>query len=139
LFILLLIPLIAIASPQDKLQEPLSESYISQVAIPVTVMPTATPTPVPVIEHIAHEQATGMAYIIARESGGSVTAKNPTSTAFGKYQMLEGNRRLYAPICDTTYDTIDEKAQDCMGERYISDRYSSVAKAVEHHRLNNWY
>ena len=80
-----------------------------------------------------------LATLIQKESGGSLTAKNPKSSAFGKYQMLIGNRKHYGLICGVAYDTIIESEQDCMGDNYIKDRYGSVEKALAFHLRNNWY
>ena len=78
-------------------------------------------------------------YIVMNESGGNVTAKNPTSTAFGKYQMIVANRIHYAKECNTTYDTIDEREQDCMGLAYIRDAYGTSYKAYLFKKRMGWY
>lgn len=77
--------------------------------------------------------------IISRESGFRVTADNPNSTAFGLFQMLIGNRKLYANKYGFHPDTTVPYQQVLMGRGYISDRYGTAEKALDFHKNAGWY
>lgn len=69
-----------------------------------------------------------------RESGWDPTAQNPTSTAFGIAQFLNGTW-AGTGIAKTT----DPFQQIDAGLAYIKGRYGSPNKALEFHNRNNWY
>jgi hypothetical protein len=84
--------------------------------------------------------------IIRVESGGSVFANNPTSSAFGLGQLLEANRVAYARRLgynagvergDT--GTTNRDAQIAMMRAYIHDRYGTSKKAWDFWQGHNWY
>lgn len=81
----------------------------------------------------------GLDYIIAHESRGKTTAKNPKSSAFGIGQLLIGNRQKYGKMFGVDPNTTDPDAQMKMMLQYIKDRYGSVDKAVAFHKSHGWY
>lgn len=72
--------------------------------------------------------------ILARESGGNRLAQNPTSTAYGRWQFLNG-----------TWDdvggskTSNRRLQDIYGLRYLAQRYGDPLQALAHHNASGWY
>ena len=75
-------------------------------------------------------------WIIMHESGGSPTADNPTSTAFGLGQLLLGNRILYL---GNDYATIDCGKQLGAFRAYVRDRYRTAEAAKAFWQANGWY
>lgn len=71
--------------------------------------------------------------LVQKESSWNPTAQNPTSTAFGLFQFLDGTWKNYGT------KTSDPAAQADAGLAYIRDRYGSPAKALAFHKKNNWY
>lgn len=67
-------------------------------------------------------------WIVAKESGGSYTAANP-SGAYGKYQLMPFNLK---------YGTSPE-AQDRAAEEYVSARYGSWDNAKQAWLSQGWY
>jgi hypothetical protein len=79
-------------------------------------------------------------WIIQHESGGDPNAQNPTSTAFGRGQLLDYNRASYAQklgISDP--NTHDPNLQDKMAMQYITERYGTPTKAKEFWQAHGWY
>jgi hypothetical protein len=74
--------------------------------------------------------------VIADESGGSTTAKNPSSGAFGIGQFLGATESEYAKYGATSTQEIPQL--NAM-EHYIHDRYGSPTKALEHENKYKWY
>ncbi len=70
-----------------------------------------------------------------KESGWSVTADNPTSSAYGIPQALPGSKMASAgPNWQNNAET-----QIRWGLGYINDRYGSPCSAWSHSQSNNWY
>lgn len=67
-----------------------------------------------------------LAFIISHESGFNPRADNPTSTAYGLFQML-------------TERSSDPYTQTLNGVRYIQGRYGSPANAVAFWQSHRWY
>jgi len=69
--------------------------------------------------------------LFTRESGIRVHADNPTSTAFGIGQLLEGNRKHYAEIVRKVnpllrdHDTLVPIQQFQMAREYCKHRYGT--------------
>ncbi|NVB83035.1 MAG: hypothetical protein HOV81_31950 [Kofleriaceae bacterium] len=74
--------------------------------------------------------------IIARESGGDPTAKNPTSTAFGVGQLTIANRRA---LMGGNANSTDCGAQIQAFQKYTLGRYGSFDRALQFHKRNGWY
>lgn len=75
-------------------------------------------------------------YIISHESGGSTTAKNPSSTAFGLGQLLVANRRHYL---GANANTTDPGLQLKAFRGYVRDRYGNADRAAAFWRSHHWY
>lgn len=75
-------------------------------------------------------------YIISHESGGSTTAKNPHSTAFGLGQLLIANRRHYL---GANANTTDPALQLKAFRGYVRDRYGNADRAAAFWRSHHWY
>lgn len=73
-------------------------------------------------------------WLVNKESGWRPNAQNPSSTAYGLFQFLNG-----------TWDdvggskTSDPKKQIEYGLKYIKQRYNDPRGARAHHRRSNWY
>jgi hypothetical protein len=80
--------------------------------------------------------APGERYIIQHESGGSTTAKNPTSTAFGLGQLLIANRRHYL---GANANTTDPGLQLQAFRGYVKDRYGNANRAEAFWKAHHWY
>jgi hypothetical protein len=75
-------------------------------------------------------------FIIQHESGGSTTAKNPHSTAFGLGQLLIANRRHYL---GANANSTDPGLQLKAFRGYVHDRYGSADRAASFWRSHHWY
>jgi hypothetical protein len=76
------------------------------------------------------------AWIIAHESGGNPRAKNPTSTASGLYQMINGTWKAYGGSTPTAAQA-SVAEQNAVADRYVAARYGSWENAqrfwIAHH------
>jgi Transglycosylase-like domain len=59
-------------------------------------------------------------YIVDCESGGDYSAQNPTSTAYGAYQMLDTTYATYCTACDWS-----KRDQDLAAHRLYREQGSS--------------
>ena len=75
-------------------------------------------------------------YIVQHESGGSTTAKNPHSTAFGLGQLLISNRRHYL---GANANTTDPSLQLKAFRGYVHDRYGNASRAEAFWKSHHWY
>ena len=75
-------------------------------------------------------------YIIQHESGGSTTAKNPSSSAFGLGQLLIANRRHYL---GANANTTDPQLQLQAFRGYVRDRYGNANRAEAFWKAHHWY
>jgi hypothetical protein len=80
------------------------------------------------------EQWEALSWIIQKESGWRVDAQNPTSTAYGLFQHLDGTRKSYN--CPKTSDI---KVQTECGIRYIQARYKTAQEAKNFYLRKGWY
>lgn len=69
-----------------------------------------------------------MLELVHRESRFRVDADNPTSTAFGLFQMIKSTWKAYCP--EVPYGSRDACWQAVGGFRYIEDRYSTPERAL---------
>lgn len=68
-------------------------------------------------------------WIASRESGGSYTARNPSSGAYGRYQLLPGYLKgNYSPA-----------NQERVADNYVKGRYGSWQAAKNFWMAHNWY
>jgi hypothetical protein len=72
--------------------------------------------------------------VIMMESGFDNTAQNPTSTAYGIFQFLDGVWGGYG-----VSKTSDPTLQAVGGARYIRARYGDPIGALAHERAYHWY
>jgi hypothetical protein len=86
-----------------------------------------------------HGLSQAEAYIIQHESGGSPTADNPTSTAFGIWQGLQATREAYAQRMGFDPNTTDVSQQLQMFRQYVTDRYGTAENAEAFWRAHHWY
>lgn len=75
-----------------------------------------------------------LTWIIGRESGWNPNAQNPTSTAFGLFQFLDGTWSSTG-IAKTS----DPSLQALAGMRYIASRYGDPLGARDFWQRNGWY
>lgn len=71
--------------------------------------------------------------IVSAESGWNPDAQNPTSSAFGLFQFLNGTWGPYG------LKTADPKLQAQYGLQYIKDRYGDPLKALSFREDHGWY
>lgn len=76
--------------------------------------------------------------LIARESGWSSTAKNPSSTAYGYGQFLDSTRANYKKS-HPKLNYSNPVDQIVLTAQYVKDRYGNPAKALQFWDKNNWY
>lgn len=71
--------------------------------------------------------------LVQKESSWNPNAQNPTSTAYGLFQFLNGTWGAYGE------KTSDPRLQAQYGMQYIKDRYGSPEQALAFHESHNWY
>ena len=79
-------------------------------------------------------QWNALSWIIGKESGWRPTAQNPTSTAYGLFQFLNGTWASTG-IAKTSNPALQAEA----GMRYISARYGTPIGAQSFWQRNHWY
>jgi hypothetical protein len=72
-------------------------------------------------------------WLVSHESSWNPNAQNPTSTAYGLFQFLDGTWKGYGP------KTSDPAKQALYGMQYIKDRYGSPEKAKAFWEAHHWY
>lgn len=121
------------AAPAVVVAEPVATpAPTTPAAAPAVVTPVATPTkpaaatPAP---------ASGdLQWLIARESSGNVNAQN--GPYYGIGQLSENYYAKYVP--GQNYRGNYAVQLEAM-QKYIADRYGTVAQAIAHWQANNWY
>ena len=78
------------------------------------------------------------AWIIAHESGGNPTARNPTSTASGLYQMINGTWKAYGGSTPTAAQA-SVAEQNAVADRYVAARYGSWENAQAFWQSHGYY
>ena len=73
-------------------------------------------------------------WLVTRESGWNPNAQNPTSTAYGLFQFLNGTWGSVGAS-----KTSDPLKQIQAGLKYIQQRYGDVRGARRFWERNNWY
>lgn len=111
------------------------------VATPATPAPAAAPSVVtPVVTPAKPAEATpapvsgDLQWLIARESSGNVNAQN--GPYYGIGQLSENYYAKYVP--GQNYRGNYAVQLEAM-QKYIADRYGTVAQAIAHWQANNWY
>ena len=109
-------------------------------AAPAVVTPVATPakpaeaTPAKPAEATPAPVSGDLQWLIARESSGNVNAQN--GPYYGIGQLSENYYAKYVP--GQNYRGNYAVQLEAM-QKYIADRYGTVAQAIAHWQANNWY
>jgi hypothetical protein len=77
-------------------------------------------------------------WIIAHESGGNPRAQNPTSSASGLYQMIDGTWRAYGGSTAHAKDA-SVAEQNAVADRYVAARYGSWENAQRFWMAHHYY
>lgn len=116
----------------------------AQEVQPVATKPTPAPTPTPVAAPATGSCADWLAqagisdpdaiWLISHESGCRPTAQNPSSTAYGIFQFLDGT---WANVgCVKTSDPVEQMR---CGQNYVMKRYGSWAAVRAFWEVRHWY
>lgn len=118
-------PAVAATEPVAATPAPAVQAVVTPVA--TAAKPAeATPAPAP---------ASGdLQWLIARESSGNVNAQN--GPYYGIGQLSENYYAKYVP--GQNYRGNYAVQLEAM-QKYIADRYGTVAQAIAHWQVNNWY
>lgn len=118
-------PAVAATEPVAATPAPAAQAVVTPVA--TAAKPAeATPAPAP---------ASGdLQWLIARESSGNVNAQN--GPYYGIGQLSENYYAKYVP--GQNYRGNYAVQLEAM-QKYIADRYGTVAQAIAHWQANNWY
>lgn len=113
------------AAPAVAVAEPVTTpAPTASAAAPAVVTPVATTAPV----------SGDLQWLIARESSGNVNAQN--GPYYGIGQLSENYYAKYVP--GQNYRGNYAVQLEAM-QKYIADRYGTVAQAIAHWQANNWY
>jgi transglycosylase-like protein with SLT domain len=75
-------------------------------------------------------------WIMQHESGGNTHAQNPTSTAFGAFQMLKATRKQYM---GANWQSTDLGQQYAGASKYVNQRYGGWNQAESFWKGHHWY
>jgi len=103
----------------------------SPAGVPMTIQEYAE---MRVLTEFGEGQWESFNQIVMKESRWDHLAQNPTSTAYGIMQFLSSTWKSV----DCVKTDIPEIQVDC-GIRYIKKRYGNPQKALDFHRVNNYY
>lgn len=79
-----------------------------------------------------------MGWIIQHESGGNPTAQNPTSTASGLFQMINGTWKAYGGSTPTAKQA-SVAEQTAVATRYVNARYGGWPQAQAFWQAHGYY
>lgn len=79
-----------------------------------------------------------MQWIIAHESGGNPRAQNPTSSASGLFQMIDGTWKAYGGSTAHAKDA-SVAEQQAVASRYVASRYGSWENAQRFWAAHHYY
>lgn len=137
-------PTEAPVASEPVVEQPVAETPVEApvASEPVVEAPVEQPAPAPVVsdgsvqsivQAVASERGWGSGaeweainFIISHESGWNPSAQNPSSTAFGLFQML----------VETSGDV---HTQAVNGMNYIAGRYGTPTGAMAFWNAHNWY
>lgn len=126
---------------QDTTPAATAPAEAEPVATPAPTAPAAAPAVVtPVATAAKPAEATpapvsgDLQWLIARESSGNVNAQN--GPYYGIGQLSENYYAKYVP--GQNYRGNYAVQLEAM-QKYIADRYGTVAQAIAHWQANNWY
>lgn len=75
-------------------------------------------------------------WIMQHESGGNTHAQNPTSSAYGAFQMLKATRKQYM---GSNWQSSDLGAQYGAATHYVDQRYGGWDQAKSFWQQHHWY
>jgi hypothetical protein len=75
-------------------------------------------------------------WIMMHESGGNSHARNPTSSAYGAFQMLKATRKQYM---GANWQSSDLNAQYAGATKYVNQRYGGWHNARVFWQRHHWY
>ena len=75
-------------------------------------------------------------WIMQHESGGNPRAQNPTSSAYGAFQMLKATRKQYM---GADWQSSDLNKQYQGATKYVNQRYGGWDQAKAFWQKNHWY
>lgn len=75
-------------------------------------------------------------WVMMHESGGNTHATNPTSTAFGAFQMLKATRKQYM---GSDWQSTDFTKQYNGATKYVDQRYGGWNQAESFWKAHRWY
>jgi hypothetical protein len=139
--------LLSSASPGSSSGPRASFAAIGVAARPAATRSAAGSTALPAASDAALSQAMalegvpsswqdGLRFIMAKESSGTVDARNPYHSARGLFQLTQANWH-YNPNGAASFGDAVQEAQG--GIRYIRQRYGSADNAVTFWRTHHWY
>lgn len=88
------------------------------------------------LENVPASWQSGLQFIMAQESGGTVDVRNPRHSARGLYQLTAANYHFNPRGADSFGNGVEE-AQG--GIRYIKNRYGTAENAVAFWQQHHWY
>lgn len=106
------------AASQSSTQSSTQSSYNQSVTTQQSTASTATGS-----------EASAKAWIANKESGGSYTAVNPLTGAYGKYQLLP--QYLHGDYSPAN--------QERVADQYVAQRYNGWTGAQQHWQAYGWY
>ncbi len=119
------------AAPAVAVAEPVATpAPTAPAAAPAVVTPVATPAKPAEAAPVSGD----LQWLIARESSGNVNAQN--GPYYGIGQLSENYYAKYVP--GQNYRGNYAVQLEAM-QKYIADRYGTVAQAIAHWQANNWY
>jgi hypothetical protein len=108
----------------------------------VATRPAAHPAAEAALSQAMHREGVppswhdSLRFIMEKESGGRVDARNPVHSARGLFQLTRANYG-YNPNGAASFGNATEEAQG--GIRYIRQRYGTADKAVAFWQKHHWY
>lgn len=117
---------------------------IGSTTAPINNVNLGTPTDKESVKNLVKQQSDAafgsgswpaMQALLTKESGFNPAAQNPTSSAYGLFQMLDSTWKGYSDVGKTA----DPAKQTEAGIKYIKKRYGDPNKALQFHKQKGWY
>jgi len=71
-----------------------------------------------------------MDYLVSKESGGDYTANSPTSTAYGKYQLLDSTNKQVAKELGKTPEYLRTPEGQEKAMKYLYNSYTTLLESL---------
>ena len=127
------------AKPHGPVHHAVARIPAPAAARPAAVLPAASVDALNramTLEGVPASWQSGLAFIMARESGGRVDVQSPIHSARGLYQLTAANYH-YNPQGAASFGNAVEEARG--GIRYIRARYGNADTAVAFWNKHRWY